>query len=129
MTTYFDDLTREVRDQCSQLSRDEPFLLSLEHIEERVVQDVTLCTGDREFPDDLRQEIMGVIAVNRVRTVEGMSNKANWRAATMRCSPLLISLHQAFHSLASLRVQTRFGILTDDPRANWRDRDAHDENR
>jgi hypothetical protein len=64
-----------------------------------------------------------------VRPVEGLSNGANLRAATMRCSPMILSLHQAFHSLVSLRIFVRWGILTDDPHANWRDRDKHDKNK
>ena len=41
-------------------------------IEARVVRHVNLVTGDREFPDDLREQIQGIIAVCGVTTPEGL---------------------------------------------------------
>ena len=42
----------------------------------------------------------------------------------MRGSQLIASLHSAFHEVASRRIDTRFGLLSDDPEGILKRRDA-----
>lgn len=39
---------------------------------------------------------------------------------------MIDSLHSLFHLVASRKIKTRFGLLSDDPRGNVERRDAHD---
>lgn len=61
MSSYFDNLSRAVY-EAAQNESDESFLESVVQIEAGLYRDVTQLTGDREFPDDLRERILGVLA-------------------------------------------------------------------
>lgn len=127
MTAYFDDLEREAHDLSART--DEEFLAGLEAMEERLKRDVTLNTGDREFPDDLREAILNTIAMQSVSgpvQMPTLYEKPRRMALACRRSSLVGSLHSLFHKLAGRRVQTRFGRWSDDPAGNLRVRDAHD---
>jgi hypothetical protein len=128
MTAYFDDLRREVHE----LSRVHPgaddFLEAVAVIEARVLATVRLVTGDREFPDDLRERILGHAAVLAVDFVPGLPpTRGRDVARACRFSPLLEELHDDFHAVARRRVMTRFGVLSDDPSGILRRRAAVDE--
>ncbi len=125
MTTYFDDLSRNVRDITD--STEEGFLAELESIEANVISTASLATGDREFPEEHREKIQALIAVLGVGPVGGVPNRfARKRAWIGKRSPLIEGLHDAFHNVARARVVTRFGLLDDSPRSIVRSRDAHD---
>ena len=128
MTAYFDDLRTEMREIPS--GNDEEWIQQLGAIERRVVQEVQLVTGDREFPDDLREKMLGAIATKAVYDLSDVV-KANEDAVDYaRCtktSDLLEALHSLFHRLASRRVQTRFGWLSDSPRAILKAREGYDK--
>lgn len=124
MTTYFDEAVRDVTTQAG--LPDDEFLANLESVEARVCADVSLCVGDREFPDSMREKILGIIAVWQVRDDGGVPTKGRQFALVSRTSFLLGELHGAFHRLAAGRVKTRFGMLTDDPEANLKMRACHD---
>ncbi|TAL42439.1 MAG: hypothetical protein EPN91_08650 [Salinibacterium sp.] len=137
MSSYFDELNRELRELCEkQIGRDDNreltigsrFWVDYRTIEERVVKTVSLATGDREFPADLREKLMKIIATKRVFRPE--TNDVNEDAATyivaMKLSELFEALHSAFHEVASRRAQTRFGMLSDNPEGIVSRRDAHD---
>lgn len=64
MTSYFDDAARAVRAIDKTLG-DEAYLAAVADIEKEVIRDVILCTGDREFPSELREKLMTVIACNQ----------------------------------------------------------------
>jgi hypothetical protein len=118
MTSFFDKAARDVRDAdiLSVNQPDSAFLDRLADIEAEVFRKVCLVTGDREFPDDLREKMLGVIAVHGVANNElTPSEKARERAAMMRYSRAIEDLHGLFHELARRRVQTRFGWLSDSP--------------
>ena len=134
MTAYWDDLRREVQD-ASQLS-DDNFVETVIAIETHVIRAVSLTTGDREFPDDLRQQIQGVIAVHAIDPGRHLFERpstelANARARawllTMRSSILLEELHRAFHRVGERRAVNRYdGYFTDDPSSFIRAREARE---
>jgi hypothetical protein len=63
MTAYFDQANAEIREASERAGGDAlAFLDALMVIEKRVIRDVQLNTGDREFPEDLREVILGTIA-------------------------------------------------------------------
>lgn len=128
MTGYFDDASRAVRDVPRTLSED-AFIAAVAAIEEPIVRDVTLNTGDREFPDDLREKILGIIATQAVYSHAGLppTEDARWTVITMHYSSLIEALHSAFHALARRRLATRWGRWYDSPRANLVARKDHDE--
>ena len=93
------------------------------------MRDVILCTGDREFPDELREKIMTVIAQKGVYVLSGLppTEDACAQALAMRYSELIEDLHSAFHALASRRHKARWGLWSDSPRQNLVSRKCHDE--
>lgn len=123
MTAFWDDLRNQVR-EASDFS-DAEFVERVLDIETEVIRVVSLTTGDREFPDDLRQKIQSIIAVNaidfgRYIIPGGLVELANERAKawllTMRYSIMLEELHMAFHLVAQRRHPNRFDLrFTDDP--------------
>ena len=117
MSSYFDDKSRQVRDLP-----DEGFLKALANIEEEVASDVSLITGDREFPDALRERAMGAIAVSRTAGNE----RARWIAERSHSSRMIEDLHEVFHDVARSRTETRFGRLSDSPVGDRERRDDHD---
>jgi hypothetical protein len=67
MTAYFDAATREVTTYATAFRDEEDkFLIALGWLENGIIAQVTRLTGDREFPDDLREQILTDIAVWRV---------------------------------------------------------------
>lgn len=134
MTAYFDSAAAEVREASERFPDREAFLAEVGEVERRVIRDVQLCTGDREFPGDLREKILGRIAVDAtVGPLEATNlapsfyGKARDLAAAARYSPLLDSLHSLFHRLAERRLLVRFGRWTDSPTDNLLRRDDHDD--
>ena len=123
MTAYFDTLDRQVSDASDAATSDDDFLDRLAAIEAPIIATVNLVTGDREFPDEHREKIQGIIAVQAVRNGY---EKADKRALAVKMSWLFQDLHDAFHDVARERIQTRFGMLTDSPRDIVRRRDDHD---
>lgn len=128
MTSYFDDLRTEVRNVSTISKDDAEFLLSLEEIEQNVIRDVSYITGDREFPEDLREKIQGLIAVHKTEVTTGQPpTRAREMNLRMRRSQLLQELHSAFHEVGYRRIKTRFGILSDNPRVNCLLREEYEE--
>jgi hypothetical protein len=118
MTAYFDELRAEVA--AIDAADTKAWLARLGDIERRVVGEVRLVTGDREFPDDLRELILGAIATKAVFALGPElppTPRAVEYARVTRSSDLLETLHSLFHRLAARRIVTRFGLLSDSPRA------------
>jgi hypothetical protein len=95
-------------------------------LEKRVINDVSLVTGDREFPDDLRQHIQGIIAVHAIQACAGLpeSEDSKQWLLSMRSSRLVEKLHGAFHDVARRRPPNRYdSFFSDDPSAFLRARD------
>lgn len=107
MSSYFDEAQREVADDFS----------SIAAVEKRVIRDVLLVTGDREFPDDLREAIVGEIAVYRYETFNDdlPPTRGHDMDEVSRMSHLIERLHERFHELARRGIVTRFGRLSDRP--------------
>ncbi len=75
---------------------------------------------------------MGAIACHAITgTLEdaAFAEKPRRIALALRRSQLIGELHGIFHELAGRRIKTRFGLWTDDPAANLKSRDTHDEAR
>ncbi len=136
MTAYWDALKREVQEASQQLS-DDAFVEAVVDIETRVIRAVSLTTGDREFPDDLRRKIQGIIGINAIdfgRYVfatecsegrEPVNARTKAWLLTMRYSILLEELHGAFHQVASRRAANRYDAhFTDDPTSFLHAREA-----
>lgn len=126
MTGYFD--TREqLISEVSRLNTDDTeFIKKLTGIEESVVADVNLVTGDREFPEGWREKIQNVIASRRLYIGDIPNEHVIWLAKASRQSPLIVELHHFFHLLAGEKVETRFGVLSDDPIGILRRRIVYD---
>jgi hypothetical protein len=132
MTAYFDAAAREIAIYASGFrDDDEAFLRAAGWLEKSVIDGVTRLTGDREFPDDLREKILGDIAVWRIAERPGLPETRGREAARQfRRSDLVERLHLHFHELALRGVSTRFGVLADDPlrsllqRRQWEDERA-----
>lgn len=128
MTSYFDKATHAVAALSPALEGDD-YLDQVAFIEEPVIRDVQLNTGDREFPDDLREKILGLIATRTMAQPTGLPrpSKAARQVLATRASALLGVLHSAFHDLAGRRLEARFGRWSDSPTQNLLSRDTHDD--
>lgn len=130
MSHYWDEKAREVREIDQQTQGDgDDFLELVMDLEDRVIQQVSLVTGDREFPDDLREKIQGLIACIRLRD---LSHTVRWALDvnrdwlwSMRYPKLFEELHRAFHEVAERRPPNRYsGYFTDDPEDFLKAREA-----
>lgn len=127
MTTFFDTRTRDVADLQNYDLSDATWLRLVAWVERPVINLVSIVVGDREFPDELRERLLGIIAVHTlVDDVLEPSEATREMALTCRTSELLSRLHSAFHDVANSRTTTRFGLLSDDPTDILTRRDDHD---
>jgi len=129
MSAYFDEMVDGVRQAADRDSDDVTFLRRVRDAEEPAQKEIPLLTGDREFPEDLRERILTAIARKSLRLKHdgaGYFKPALDRVLALRKSVLLDELHSLFHEVAERRIQTRFGLLTDNPRADLAVRRAHD---
>lgn len=117
MSSYFDALAREVAEAHATADTPEACLEAVQAIEARLYQDVTQVTGDREFPDDLRERMLGVLAVKAVYQPGALPVPEKARRWVVECgsSRAVEDLHDLFHELARRRLVTRFGLLGDHP--------------
>lgn len=131
MSSYFDALNLEVDEANFDHEEDEDFLRELAGIEFRVFGEVTRITGDIEYPSDHRERILGIFAVHSVRQAAGYprNEKAEKLAVLLRYSRCIEDLHNAFHDVARARINTRFGLLSDDPVGDCARRDEEDAGR
>lgn len=120
MSSYFDDFDMGTRSYEDLPGR--AFLMELRDQEALMVREVTLVCGDRHFPEDLREKIMGCISVHRVRPEEP-TNPANDAAVAARRSELSARLHSLFHEVARRRIHAPYGLILDNPRGTLRLRD------
>jgi hypothetical protein len=122
MTAYFDDRDRRISVEGKGLP-DDRFLLLVEEVEAEVIHQVNLLTGDREFPEDLRERFQRCIANKRCKTLPGLPpTDARQYCLALRHSELLSYLHSLFHELAGRRIRTRHGLLFDSPVGFLRER-------
>lgn len=129
MSSYFDALAREVREIADRKPPTSILLEEVKVVEERLYHDVTAITGDREFPDDLRQKAMGILAVHSIyqpRLVPIPAKAVEWILAC-GYSRAIERMHDLFHEVASRRIETRFGKLSDHPKFDAERRNDHDE--
>jgi len=123
MSSYFDKWDLEV----AEIENDENFHSQLAAMEEPRLRQVNLVTGDREFPDDLREKIQNIVATWAFSGPLPPTHRATEYASSCRNSQLSIELHSAFHEVARRRIETRFGMLSDSPSQILALRDEYDE--
>ena len=128
MTSYFDEAVHQVNMLPRELVGDD-YIKAIAAIEEPVIKTVMLNTGDREFPDDLREKILGIVATKAMHSPAGLSPRSEAVRYTLACrdSEMLHALHSAFHTLAGRRLKARFGFWSDSPTQNLVSRDDHDD--
>jgi hypothetical protein len=129
MSSYFDDKSREIS-AAHEVDDFEERLAAVQAVEEELFRDVTAITGDREFPDDLRERMLAVLAVRAVyqpgnlpvpeKALSHVTHQTGFSRAVE-------DLHDLHHELASRRLRTRFGVLSDSPALNRALRDDHDD--
>lgn len=129
MTHYWDSRTKEVS-EASERCRggedgDAQFLLSVALIEGAAVRAVGAVAKLDGFPVELQDKIARAIEKSK------SSDALNYRKVT-RSSELLSNLHSIFHDVASRKIQTTFGVLSDDPvgtlkRLNANGKDAFED--
>ncbi len=130
MSSYFDAAAQSVAQIGDTHDGDQvTFLIALREIEGQVAKDVSLCSGDREYPEDLREQVQGVIAM--YAAAEGIAHVPPREsvveyAVESKSSRLVEELHNVHHVLASRRVEARFGRWSDDPARDLVRRDEHD---
>lgn len=115
MSSYFDHAQSTIRNDFQSIST----------VEAQIKKDVLLVIGDQEFPDDLRQKILGIIATQQYDSPVGPPTKGHQISEMMRYSELIDQLHSAFHNVARKQIKTRFGILSDKPNGILALRDAY----
>lgn len=123
MSSYFDRLAKEADEAIHSHANPQEAVAA---IEAGMIREVTLVTGDREFPDDLRQQILTQIARWHIGTHAGLSPMAEaleW-FQDLKSSRLITELHSLFHAVASRRIKTRFGGFSDNPAGDLKARTA-----
>jgi hypothetical protein len=118
VTAYWDSLQRQIgaaSERARSYEREHPgydgdaqFLLEVNQIEARAVRAVNAVSTIETFPDDLRAKIAR--AIERATSKEALG----YRMMT-RSSELIGDLHSIFHDVATRKIQTPFGTLSDDP--------------
>jgi len=111
------DASERCRDDHSEVQ----FLLEVAKIEARAERAAVAITKLNGFPDYLKLKIAR--AIDKASTSEALA----YRLAT-RSSDLISSLHSIFHEIASLRIQTPFGVLSDDPEGALKRLDGNGKN-
>ena len=127
MSSYFDELNSEIATAFGKNKPDD-FIEVLVKIEERMIKEVSLVTGDREFPEELREKVQTLISSKRIKLLGGETNEHSKEfAESVGYSPLIQDMHSAFHAIGSKRIKTRFGVLCDSPSVILAMRKDHDE--
>ena len=121
MSSYFDNAVRKILD-LDQTESDAGFLAKAQEVEDEVIQEVILALADPEIPKGFLDHTQNLIA----RWAVSCSEKGQRHLMMTRGSRLLSDLHVLFHRLAEARIQTRFGLILDDPRAIIRCRGEHE---
>jgi hypothetical protein len=109
MLKYF----KEALSETQNASVDE--IIAVEH---RVISHVVLVCNDADFPEDLRLEIMGEIAVNSIQPFkddESRNSNAVQYVDEEHSSLLIPKLSEWFQKLEKRKVTTRFGLLCGNP--------------
>ena len=126
MGAYF----RIRQDRADHLASDNTFIEKLAVIEEGVVDDIRRICSDREFPDDIRHRIWGVVEdwciAPITRAAHPGTHKAIAECRMCQTSCMINHLATIFEELAVRRIDTRFGLLTDDPQEIWEAREKHE---
>lgn len=133
MSSYFDKFDRGVS-ELSKITNDEEFLLGLKELEKTMIHTCELFAGDRDTPTDIQQAIIKCITLNQVRYKGGDflgdefgPCEATRMALASRQSRLSKEMHSLWHDIASRRLEMRYGLVLDNPKAAVEARDRHAE--
>lgn len=131
MTAYWDDRQREVTaafERAKSLydpnvegsweTREKAVIETVISIEGRAARAVTAVAMLVEFPPDLGLKIAAVI--DRATTIDSLRYRL-----TTASSEMIGDLHSIFHEVASRKIQTPFGVLSDDPQSTLKRLDAN----
>lgn len=118
MTSYFDELTKQVSFASVERSDEATFISKVDEIERRARRAVEAVAKLSSFPEDLRDEIARAIA-------KSTTERARDYRLLMRSSEMVSDLHSIFHEIASRKIQTQFGVLSDDPAGTLKRLDAN----
>lgn len=130
MSSYFDKMAKRVREARDEHDDDERYLTAVAEIEGELFADVSAAIGDREFPDDLREKMLGSFAATSVyQPGEGLPpNEPARDSALFGSSRAIEDMHDLFHDLARRRIATRFcPALPDSPTYIVALRDDYDQ--
>ena len=116
MSSYFDALVKKVANLDSH--DPEAFVSEVAAIENVMIDELYQVTGDREFPDDLRERILNCIVTRRCAPLGSVPSPLEIRERVIMFgrSILIDEMHELFHEVARSRITTRFGLLGDSPR-------------
>ncbi len=118
MSSYFDDVDREVHDLFS-LDQDMTTFWQRYHtIENRLIADALGATRARRFPRELADRISLIVRRRRVFATSKSKDLHERNAADlleMRMSFLSSDLHSAFHDVARYGQQHKIRWLMDSP--------------
>lgn len=123
MSSYFDSFDSQVREISKSCKTDDQFLRELKNAETVLIRNVSYCCGDKHFPENFREKIMSLVAVYQVDP-QDQTREANSWAKALKQSKLSTELHSAFHEVAAAKIQTPYGLLTDNPQENVTSRDT-----
>ncbi len=129
MSSYFDEMAARVRKAREEHSDNGQYLLAVAAIEGELFADVSRAIGDREFPKDLREKMLGLLAAKSVYQLPNLPPN-DWARERALCgsSRVIEEMHDLFHDLARRRVTTRFcAFLPDSPTYIVALRDDYDE--
>lgn len=117
MSSYFDNVRKEVGELSRSEQDPKQFLLGLIQIEGKMIRDCELFAGDIETPEDVRQAIMGCIAVNEARFEGDMDNLSHATQMDIACrsSRLEAEMHSLWHDIARMDYKMRYGRVSDNP--------------
>lgn len=121
MTAFFDNREKHAQDSIESA-------LVLEKDTDMIVMRLA---GDREFPETYRKKIMSLRPIFGLETFDGKKWVLNEKNVTiyhgMNMSRYLSEMHRLWHEIGMARIETRFGIISDDPLQSSMMRDEYDK--
>ena len=119
MTAFWDQREREIHEAGT--------IEEAIALEKATFDIVTQLTGDREFPNHVREQALIIMATKSISDCpKGIPGGGRRHYEVAKLCQAVSSLHCLWHFLAEDRITTRFGLLTDSPDEDLRARDKHD---
>ncbi len=117
MTSYWDEKEQMIYEG-----------MDIVKVEAGVIRDVNLVAGDIDTPEEIREQLMKIIALNQHTFMIGDedhgSAKAKRSYQMSKHSRLLSLLHSAFHEIGRKEIKYRYCVLRDNPQRFLNSRNA-----